>query len=142
LTFALTVLGLAYAIPLTAQEAVLEEVIVTAQRREESLQLTPISVTAFSGGQIDDLSIDDLAGIGNYTPNTNFSNSPAGSGGGNNAQIYIRGVGQNDFLITTHPGVGIYLDGVYIAHSAGSFGTAEGYYGPPREWALSLQYRY
>jgi iron complex outermembrane receptor protein len=121
LTFALTALGLAYAIPLMAQEAVvLEEVIVTAQRREESLQLTPISVTAFSGDQIDDLSIHDLAGIGNYTPNMNFSNSPAGSGGGNNAQIYIRGVGQNDFLITTDPGVGIYLDGVYIARSAGA----------------------
>ena len=88
LTCALTALGLAYSIPLTAQEAVLEEVIVTAQRREESRQLTPLSVTAFSGDQIDDLSIDDLAGIGNYTPNMNFSKSPAGRGGGNNAQIY------------------------------------------------------
>ena len=111
-------LGLAFACPVMAQDA-LEEIIVTAQRREERMQDTPVSITAFSSDHLSELSINDLAGIGNFTPNMNFSNSPAGSGGGNNAQIYIRGVGQNDFLITTDPGVAVYLDGVYIARSMG-----------------------
>ena len=117
---ALAGLALVLAGPLAAQEAILEEVIVTAQRREASLQVTPVSVTAFSGEQLRELSINDLAGIERFAPNMNFSNSPAGSGGGNNAQIYIRGVGQNDFLITTDPGVGLYVDGVYFARSMGA----------------------
>ena len=112
-------LGMGLACPVTAQDA-LEEIIVTAQRREERMQDTPVSITAFSGDHLSELSINDLAGIGSFTPNMNFSNSPGGSGGGNNAQIYIRGVGQNDFLITTDPGVAVYMDGVYIARSMGA----------------------
>jgi iron complex outermembrane receptor protein len=106
--------------PLPAQEEALEEIIVTAQRREERMQETPVAITAFTGAELEQRSIGDLAGVGNFTPNMNFSNSPGGSGGGNNSQIYIRGVGQNDFLITTDPGVAVYMDGVYVARSMGS----------------------
>lgn len=106
--------------PAPAKEEALEEIIVTAQRREERMQETPVSITAFSADSIRELSVNDLSDIGDFTPNMNFSNSPGGSGGGNNAQIYIRGVGQNDFLITTDPGVAVYMDGVYVARSMGA----------------------
>ncbi|MFV1998479.1 MAG: TonB-dependent receptor, partial [Acidiferrobacterales bacterium] len=56
--------------------------------------------------------------IGRYTPNFQFTTNA--SGGATAGQAFIRGVGQTDFLITTDPGVGIYLDGVYLARTSGA----------------------
>jgi len=97
----------------------IEEIVVTARKREENLQETPISITAFTAASLAERSFNDLSDIGSFTPNMDFSFAANGSGGGNNATIYIRGVGQNDFLLTTDPGVGIYIDGVYFARSMG-----------------------
>jgi iron complex outermembrane receptor protein len=49
-----------------------------------------------------------------------FSYAGNGSGGGNFAQIFLRGVGQPDFIITKDPGVGVYVDNVYLARAPGS----------------------
>lgn len=100
--------------------AALEEITVTARRREESLQDAPISVTALSGDALRELGIADLRGIANATPNMEFSYAGNGSGGGNFAQVFLRGIGQPDFIITKDPGVGIYIDGVYLARAPGS----------------------
>ncbi|NOX25300.1 MAG: TonB-dependent receptor [Deltaproteobacteria bacterium] len=97
----------------------IEEVIVTARKRSESIQETPIAITAFSTAQLEQRSLTNLVEIGAYIPNVVMNTSPSSSGGGNNAQIYIRGVGQIDFLFTTDPGIGIYVDGVFHPRTLG-----------------------
>jgi len=95
-----------------------EEITVTARKREESLQSTPVSVTAFTSSSLEARSIDNLSGIQNFTPNLQINNGRP-DGGGSTAQLFIRGVGQNDFLFPNDPGVGLYLDDVYISRSVG-----------------------
>jgi iron complex outermembrane receptor protein len=96
----------------------LEEIVVTARRRAESLQDTPIAVTAFDQKAIIARSADDIRGVVNLAPNVNFQ-AGGNAAGGNNTQIFIRGVGQDDFLPTADPGVGVYVDGVYLGRSVG-----------------------
>ncbi|PCJ33127.1 MAG: hypothetical protein COA93_08290 [Alphaproteobacteria bacterium] len=103
----------------TAMIYSLEEIIVTARKRSESIQETPIAITALSTTQLEQRSLTNLVEIGAYIPNVVMNTSPSSSGGGNNAQIYIRGVGQSDFLFTTDPGVGIYVDGVFHPRTLG-----------------------
>jgi len=109
-----------------AQEAgamassVLEEIVVTARRREESLQDTPISITAFTGASLNQRQINSLSGIGSSTPNLMFDTGATFSGANSSASVFIRGIGQVDFTLTTEPGVGIYLDGVYLSQTIGS----------------------
>ena len=96
----------------------LEEVVVTAQKREESLQQTTASITALTADMIESAALPDLSSIESMVPNLNFR---IGSDGGSSTlQAFIRGVGQFDFAITTDPGVGVYLDGVYLARTVGA----------------------
>lgn len=99
--------------------SLLEEVVVTARRREESLQDTPVSITAFSGEALERQHIDRLNGIGSFTPNLIFDTGATFSGANSSASVFIRGIGQVDFTLTTEPGVGIYLDGVYLSQTIG-----------------------
>ena len=114
------------AMPVFAQDSssginsLMEEIIVTARKREESVQDTPIAVSVFSGESLAARGIDKLDGIGSITPNMTFSNINTNGGGGNSAYIFLRGVGQADFVPTTDVGVGLYVDGVYFARSVGS----------------------
>jgi len=105
----------ALAAPAGAQ---IEEVIVTAQRREQSLQDTPVSVTAFTATALEARLMDNLADLTRFVPNLELNNGRA-DGGGSNAAIFIRGVGQADFIFPTDPGVGVYLDGVYLGRTLG-----------------------
>ena len=98
----------------------LEEVVVTARKREESLQDTPISITAFSNSDLEARGINDIGEIGRYTPNMVFDFTSAINPTSSAASIYIRGVGQPDWSLPTDPVVGMYLDGVYIARSTGA----------------------
>ena len=93
---------------------------VTARKREENIQDTPIAITAFSADDLKKRSVYTLDGIGDYTPNLVFDKGTGGTGGSTSTQIYIRGIGQADFLFTTEPGVGIYVDGIYHPRSIGS----------------------
>jgi iron complex outermembrane receptor protein len=99
---------------------VLEEIYVTARKREEGLQNTPISVSAFTGAGLDYRGVTNIGEISAFTPNLTFQNNPSFGGAGNTASIYIRGIGQKEFLPTVEPGVGLYVDGVYIARSVGA----------------------
>jgi len=95
----------------------LEEVIVTAQHREESLQDVPISVSTLGAEQLKMRGIDTLADIGADIPNVtvnSFNTSPS------TVRLFIRGIGQNDSQITQDPSVALYLDGVYIGTSFGA----------------------
>ncbi|PHZ84634.1 TonB-dependent receptor [Paremcibacter congregatus] len=97
----------------------LEEITVTARKREEGLQSTPIAISAFSGSSLEYRGVTNVGEIAQFTPNLSFQNNPSFGGASNSAAIYIRGVGQKEFLPTVDPGVGLYVDGVYIARSVG-----------------------
>ncbi len=101
-----------------AQQPELEEIIVTAQKREQSLQETSISITAFTADAIEMRSLGKLEDLSRFAPNVEINNGRA-DGGGSNAAIFIRGVGQFDFIFPTDPGVGVYLDGVYMGRTLG-----------------------
>jgi iron complex outermembrane receptor protein len=106
--------------PASAGATGLEEVVVTARRRAENLQDTPVSVTALNAATFERRNLDNLSDISRATPNLIFDTGSMGTGGSANANVYIRGIGQNDFLFTTDPGVGIYVDDVYQPRSVGA----------------------
>jgi len=99
------------------QYLALEEIVVTAQKREQSLQDVPISVVAYGTDQLAAQGIDDLTDISATVPNlvvNTFNNDPSA------VRLFIRGVGQNDVQLTQDPSVALYLDGVYIGTSFGT----------------------
>ncbi len=96
---------------LAQTRSVLEEVIVTAQKREQNLQDVPISVTAFSGAQMEALGIQNSFDIATFTPGVHISGNLAGQ----NTQFSIRGVTQNDFNDIIEAPNAVYLDEGYIA---------------------------
>ncbi len=108
-----------YAGPVKAQQEdsaeasidVIEEVTVTARRRNESLQDVPIAITAFTGEQLDRIGADTLIAVGQSTPNVTLEVSR-----GTNTTItaFIRGVGQQDPVAGFEAGVGLYIDDVYL----------------------------
>jgi len=98
---------------------VIEEVVVTAQKREESLQDTPIAITAFTSDALADKGVNDISEIANFTPNLVFDTTSPIGGVSSGAAVFIRGIGNTDFSLTTDPGVGTYVDGVYVSRSVG-----------------------
>lgn len=94
-----------------AQSSMLEEVIVTAQKREESVQDVGIAINAFSGEQLQQLGFNDTTEIANITPGLFVSGSSAGQ----NAQFSVRGVTQPDFLDAIEGPTAIYVDEGYVA---------------------------
>ena len=98
----------------------LEEIVVTARKREEGLQDAPLSISAFSGDSLDVRGITNIVDVGGITPNLTYQNNPATGGSSSVATVYVRGVGQRDFLGTIDNGVGFYIDDVYIARTVGA----------------------
>ena len=98
----------------------LQEVIVTAQKRAENAQDVPISISAFTSNMLQAKGITDVASMGNLAPNVTLDAGTPFSGSSAVLSAYIRGIGQNDFAFNLDPGVGIYLDGVYLARSVGA----------------------
>jgi iron complex outermembrane receptor protein len=98
---------------------VLEEVVVTARKREENLQNTPLAISAFTANELQQRQIRSTDQLADVTPNLTFDAFAPSSGQNASSQIYIRGIGQSDFTAVTDPGVGLYIDGVYMARSIG-----------------------
>ncbi len=94
----------------------IEEVVVTAERRESNLQDVALSVTAFSATALEDYQVGNLGDLQSLVPNLSVH-----VGDANNAVVYIRGVGQVDSVAFFEPGVGIYLDDVYLGRAQGAF---------------------
>jgi iron complex outermembrane receptor protein len=92
----------------------LEEVLVTAQRRTQSLQDVPISIVAMEQQALEMRGIDEIEDIGLDIPNFTVNTFPSDS---TTIRLFIRGIGQNDAQITQDPSVALYLDGVYIGTS-------------------------
>ncbi|CAN5203707.1 TonB-dependent receptor [soil metagenome] len=95
----------------------LNAVTVTARRREETLQDVPVAVTAFTPETIDKLNVRDIGDLDAQVPNLTIY---AARGSNTTLTAYIRGVGQSDPLWGVDPGVGLYLDDVYIARPQGA----------------------
>jgi iron complex outermembrane receptor protein len=112
------------AAPASAQDAAssafsLEEVIVTAQRREQNLQTTPVAVTAISEAQLQSRNVTSLLDVGGLAPNVlagSQTNTGSQSGG-----YFIRGIGQDRSGIAFDQGVGLYVDDIYMSRSDNTF---------------------
>ena len=96
----------------------LDEIVVTARRRPESLQSVPVSVIALSAKELESRSVTNLRSLQRFVPNLTFAPSQGvGEMAGN---AFIRGIGQEDFGVGAEPGVGFYLDGVYLGRTFGT----------------------
>jgi iron complex outermembrane receptor protein len=91
--------------------SMIEEIIVTATRREENLMDVPIAVTAFTGDELQDFGVLDLTYLSQMSPNTTLKVS---RGTNTTLTAFIRGVGQQDPVAGFESGVGLYLDDVYL----------------------------
>ncbi|MEM8561805.1 MAG: TonB-dependent receptor [Pseudomonadota bacterium] len=98
-------------IPASLAQTMLEEITVTAQKREQNLQDVPIAITAFTGAQLDALGVQESFDVANFTPGVHISGNLAGQ----NTQFTIRGVTQNDFNDIVEAPNAVYLDEGYIA---------------------------
>jgi iron complex outermembrane recepter protein len=96
----------------------LEEVIVTAQYRAENLQDTAIAITAISGDRLEDQGIQNVEDLGLVIPNAQIRSQ--GSFSGPTPAVGMRGVITTDFIYTSEPGVGVYIDEIYQGTLTGS----------------------
>ena len=96
----------------------LEEIVVTAQFREEKLQTTPIAITAFTAENLDVRGVNSVTDLDAMVPNTVIQ--PLGAGWGSTMAAFIRGVGLGDNILSFEPGVPIYVDDVYMGRPQGS----------------------
>lgn len=95
-----------------------DDIVVTAQFRDQRLQDVPIAITAMSGEMLESRGQTNLADISAQAPNVTLRQ--AGATFGPSVVAYIRGVGQRDTTFALEPGVGIYVDDVYLPTMHGS----------------------
>src|ERR1700693_5604318 len=100
-----------------ADTGTLQEVVVTARRRAEDLQNVPLTVSAITASAIEAQNITSLEDLNSFVPNMKIANDRATS---STINVYIRGVGQSDPLWGFEPGVGVYIDDVYLARPQGA----------------------
>jgi iron complex outermembrane recepter protein len=104
----------------TADSDQLVEVVVTAERRAENIQNVPIAVTAFSADSMQSRNLTNIQTLGNLTPGVNLDAGAPFSGDRSVLSASIRGIGQDDFAFNLNPGVGVYVDGVFLARTIGA----------------------
>ena len=97
-----------------------QDILVTAQRREQRLQDVPVAVSAYNAAALEERAIADVSQLSNISPNVTLDAGTPFSGSDAVLSAYIRGIGANDFAFNLDPGVGIYLDGVYLARTVGA----------------------
>ncbi|MEZ5744812.1 MAG: TonB-dependent receptor plug domain-containing protein [Sphingomonadaceae bacterium] len=120
---AATALASGLAAPAFAQESTtggIGEIVVTAQKRAENVQDVPIAISAFTADALSERAVTSVASLSNISPNVTLDAGTPFSGSSAVLSAYIRGIGANDFAFNIDPGVGIYLDGVYLARSVGA----------------------
>ncbi|QQD17354.1 TonB-dependent receptor [Spongiibacter nanhainus] len=105
-------------VPVLAQGFAIEEVVVTARKKEETLQDVPVAVTSMSSEDLKALNLSDTQDLGSFSPGVHIE--PAPGQGGSIAKVTIRGQVQTDNLITLDPSVGWYIDDVYLARAYGT----------------------
>ena len=97
----------------------LEQIIVTARRVEESLQDTPLAVSVFTGNALAERQVFETTELDQVVPNLQFADNAPLAGNNSSSQVFIRGIGQTDPTSTVDPGVGLYMDNVYIGNAVG-----------------------
>jgi iron complex outermembrane receptor protein len=107
----------AAAAPSDSDGATLQEVLVTAQKREQRLQEVPVAVTAIGEEQLHALDINNVMDLGSLAPNLQVQSSISNNTG---LQISIRGAMQQNPALFWDPTVGLYVDGVYVGKNLGS----------------------
>ncbi|WP_255325589.1 TonB-dependent receptor [Sphingobium sp. 15-1] len=96
------------------------DIVVTAQRREQNAQEVPIALTIFGGEALQDRAISDVSQLGGVTPNVSLDAGTPFAGSSAALGASIRGIGQNDFAVNVDPGVGVYIDGIFLARTVGA----------------------
>lgn len=112
----LSPVALAQSSDAAAEDRAIEEVVVTARRREETVQTVPIPVTALGGDELRDRVAEDLRDLTRLTPNLDFQRSASNK---NTSQIFLRGIGQVNWAPTQDPKIGTYMNGVYLGRAQG-----------------------
>ncbi|MES2303647.1 MAG: TonB-dependent receptor plug domain-containing protein, partial [Pseudomonadota bacterium] len=102
------------------QSGGIAEIVVTAQKRAENVQDVPIAISAFTSESLQERAVGSVAQLSAITPNVNLDAGTPFSGSTAVLSAYIRGIGSDDFAFNIDPGVGIYLDGVYLARTVGA----------------------
>lgn len=101
-----------------AQErGVLEEVVVTAQKRSQNAQDVPIALVAFSEDTMQQLGVEDFGGLSKSAPGLSINGSSQAL-----PNIFMRGIGSNDVGIGSDPSIGVFVDGVYASRAGGALG--------------------
>jgi len=115
-------IGLSVVAPAYAadDEGGIAEVVVTAQKRSEKVQDVPISISAFTAEALQERAAVSVSSLSDISPNVTLDAGTPFSGSSEVLSAYIRGIGANDFAFNIDPGVGVYLDGVYLARSVGA----------------------
>ena len=101
----------------TEQASSVDDIVVTARRREESLKDVPVAVTAVSSERLEQTGAADITTLQQQTPNATVQ---VARGTNSTLTSFIRGVGQQDPLWGFEPGVGLYIDDVYVARPQGA----------------------
>ena len=118
--FSVLVAGL-LATPIAAADSeeprAIEEIVVTAAKREQGIYDVPAALSVFDRGTLAERGIADLVDVGKFVPNLNVTTFSAGHT--SSANPFIRGIGTQDHLITTDPGVAVYVDGIYLGRQVG-----------------------
>ena len=113
---ATSVLGLqAATVAAQTTDAALEEIIVTAQRRQENMQDVPIAISAMTGQMLQDAGVRDPRDLQAYVPGLQFQSGTAAT----TTIIFLRGVGIGDFNANTTGAVGVYVDDVFLGANSG-----------------------
>jgi iron complex outermembrane receptor protein len=98
----------------------IEEIVVTAQKRAENVQDVPIAISAFTSTALKERAVTSVASLSSLAPNVNLDGGTPFSGSSAVLSATIRGIGSDDFAFNIDPGVGIYLDGIYLARTVGA----------------------
>lgn len=96
----------------------IEDIVVTAEFREQNLQETPLAISAFSGELLEARGATDTNDIDMFVPNAVIQ--PLGAGWGSTVAAFVRGIGLNDNILSYEPGVPIYVDDVYLGRNQGA----------------------
>ena len=94
-----------------AADGALQEIVVTAQKRAENLQDTPIAIYAVTGESLEQMNVANIGSLATSSPALVYSEA------GGESQLYIRGIGSNIFSVGVDQSVATHIDGIYVGRA-------------------------